>query len=231
MLQDIHIPHQLTGRELDLYLAHGWYRMGPAIFTTHAITLQGWIYPVQWLRIRLEQMEVRPGLQKLMRQNRHLSVSVRPLEITDELDQLYARYYDGISFEASPTIADFLLCGASNAAYDSYVVQLRTETGQLAAAGIYDQGENSIAGIMNFYDPAFQKSSPGKYLMLLKALIAREAGMLYYYPGYIATGMSKFDYKKQLAPEATEYYDPAGMCWHPLSELPPSEILPIPSPH
>ena len=230
MLQDIHIPQELTGRQLDLYLAHGWYRMGPAIFTTHAITLEGWIYPVQWIRIRLDRMEVDRGLEKLMKKNRELAVSVRPFQMSEEMDQLYDRYYESVSFEASPSIADFLLCGAIDTAYDSYVVELRNNASQLVAAGIYDQGEESIAGIMNFYDPLYGKTSPGRYLMLLKALLARQAGMLYYYPGYIATGMKKFDYKKKLAPEATEFFEPASQQWRPIEELNADELKPIPAP-
>ncbi|MCR6719793.1 MAG: arginyl-tRNA--protein transferase [Chitinophagaceae bacterium] len=195
MLQDIHIPHSLSGRELDLYLAHGWYRMGPAIFTTQAITLDGIVYPVQWLRINLAKFALTTGLRKLMKRNRRFTVSVRPLEITEEMEEMYSRYYALVDFEASPSVADFMLCGALQAVFDSYVVELRHHE-KLIAAGIYDQGEKSIAGIMNFYDPEYARFSPGRYMMLLKALLAAEAGMEFYYPGYIADGLSKFDYKK-----------------------------------
>lgn len=212
MLQDIHIPHSLSGRELDLYLAHGWYRMGPAIFTTQAITLEGVVYPVQWLRLNLAKFSLTSGLRKLMKRNRDFVISIRPLEITDEMEELYSRYYASIDFEASPSIADFMLCGALEAVFDSYVVELRHHE-KLVAAGIYDQGEKSIAGIMNFYDPEYARYSPGRFMMLLKALLATEAGMHFYYPGYIVEGLSKFDYKKTLLPEATELYDVKGMMW------------------
>lgn len=212
MLQDIHIPHSLSGRELDLYLAHGWYRMGPAIFTTQAITLNDVVYPVQWLRINLKKFTVSNSLNKLMKKNRDFTVSVQPLVITDEMEELYSRYYVSVDFEASPSVNDFMLCGALQAVFDSYVIELR-DAGRLTAVGIYDQGEKSIAGIMNFYDPGYARYSLGKYLMLLKALLASEAGMQYYYPGYIAAGLSKFDYKKKLSPEATELFEPREREW------------------
>lgn len=212
MLQDIHIPHSLSGRELDLYLAHGWYRMGPAIFTTRAITLEGAVFPVQWLRINLDRFSLRTGHRRLLKKNEKFKISIAPLDITSELEDLYARYYAAVNFEASPSVADFMLCGAPGSAFDSYLISLRHE-GRLLAAGIYDQGEKSIAGIMNFYEPSIAQYSPGRYLMLLKTLVARDAGMRYYYPGYAAEGLPKFDYKKKLSPEATEYYEPKDMQW------------------
>ena len=212
MLQDIHIPHSLSGRELDLYLAHGWYRMGPAIFTTQAITLNDVVYPVQWLRLNLSKFVLTSGLRKLMKRNREFSISVRPLEITTEMEDLYSRYYDTVDFDASPSVTDFMLCGALEAVFDSYVVELRHHK-KLIAAGIYDQGEKAIAGIMNFYEPSYARYSLGRYMMLLKALMATEAGMQFYYPGYIAEGLSKFDYKKKLLPEATEVYRVKEMIW------------------
>ncbi|MEJ7659632.1 MAG: hypothetical protein WKG07_08390 [Hymenobacter sp.] len=49
-------------------------------------------------------------------------------------------------------------------------MEVRAE-GHLIAAGIFDQGTRSLAGIVNFYDPDYRKYSLGKYLMLYEIRI------------------------------------------------------------
>ena len=83
-----------------------------------------------------------------------------------------------------PSLEALLLDGASYSIFDTWVVDVRAD-GQLIAAGIFDQGTRSLAGIVNFYDPDFRKYSLGKYLMLCKLNYAQRQNLAYYYPGYL----------------------------------------------
>src|SRR5204863_6789315 len=114
--------------------------------------------------------------------------------ITDELEELYTLYRTSADFDPPQSEEEYLFLAIDHNIYDSYLVEIR-DNGKLIAAGIFDNGEKTIAGIMNFFHPAYKKYSLGKYLMLLKIDHAIEMGKLWYYPGYIARGYLKFDYK------------------------------------
>jgi leucyl-tRNA---protein transferase len=212
MIKAIHFPTALSGHELDEYLAKGWFRMGQTIFTTDLLPVNGNIHPVYWLRYVLQKVRYGKKQERLLAINKHFSVSLKPFLLSEELEYLYASYLAIIDFDAPPTVESFLLDGDNNSIYDTQLIEIR-DAGRLIAAGIFDNGENSIAGIMNFYDPAYKAKSMGKYLMLLKINYAVAFGKLFYYPGYIAGGFSKFDYKLFPDPAAAEIFDSKQEQW------------------
>lgn len=220
MINAIHFPFELTGHELDEYLARGWFRMGQTIFTTNFIPVREKIVPVYWLRLILAQVHYGKKQKRLLAINKEFTVDIKPFRVTDELEDLYAVYRASIDFDASPTVESFLLNGAIESVYDTQIIEIR-DADELIAAGIFDNGENSISGIMNFYHPAYKAKSLGKYLMLLKIDHAIAAGKTYYYPGYIASGgYTKFDYKLFPALKASEIYDPRSGEWVGVPALP-----------
>lgn len=216
MIKAINFPIELTGSELDDYLARGWFRMGQTIFTTDFIPMAEHIYPVYWLRVVLDKVQYGKKQKRLLAINKNLAIDFRPFQVTEELENLYSIYKASVDFDASPTVESFLLNGSSNSVYDTCVIELR-DAGQLIAAGIFDNGKTGIAGIMNFYHPQYKAKSLGKYLMLLKINYAIAENKTYYYPGYIASGYSKFDYKLFPALEATEIYDSEREEWKPVA--------------
>src|SRR4249919_2009504 len=98
MIEDIHFPENLTGRELDQYLSRGWFRMGQTIFTTDAVPLNGSVYAVQWLRINLRQLKYGKNQKKLFLVNNNFSARVKPLTITTELEGLFRLYRTSVDF-------------------------------------------------------------------------------------------------------------------------------------
>lgn len=216
MIKAIHFPINLTADELDEYLAKGWFRMGQTIFTTDFIPVEGRIHPVFWLRFDLKKISFGKKQKKLIAFNQGYTVHTQPCVITDELEDLYTLYRMNVDFDAPPTVESYLLDGELSNIYDSHLIEVRDED-RLIAAGIFDNGNSSIAGIMNFYDPAYKGRSPGKFLMLLKINHAIITGKAYYYPGYIAAGFTKFDYKLFPDPAAAEIYDTKKEKWIPFT--------------
>ncbi|HLG38846.1 MAG TPA: hypothetical protein VI461_04220 [Chitinophagaceae bacterium] len=215
MMETIHFPHELSGPELDFYLSIGWYRMGQTIFTTHFIPVKDKIHRVYWLRLPVQQVRYGKKQKRLLAINKKFSITVKPFYPSKELDELYAAYRSSINFDAPPTVNGFLLSEYDEEfknIYDTHVIELR-DAGRLIAAGIFDNGEISIAGIMNFYHPDYAVKSLGKYLMLLKINLAIESGKIYYYPGYVVSGYPKFDYKLFPDKQRTEWYDPVTNEW------------------
>lgn len=201
----IFYPEKLSPGQLDSFLEKGWYRMGQGIFTTHYIFQEDNLYQVYWLRYNLKKLFFLKLHQKIFNSNRNFTVSILPLHITAEQEALFTIYKTGIDFDPAETIKHLLLGEASHNIYDTHVIEVRDQN-VLIAAGIFDYGKKSIAGILNFYHPAYKKYSLGKYLMLLKIKQAQAMGKHWYYPGYIVKGFSKFDYKLFAGKSAAELY-------------------------
>ena len=186
--------------------------MGQIIFTTNHIVYEEAVYRVYWLRYFIPSIKYNKNHQKIIALNHNFSVEIKPLEITEELEELYALYKSSIAFQASETIRNFLLDGGTADIYNTSVIEIR-DNNKLIGAGIFDNGTSSIAGIMNFYAPSYKKHSLGKYLMLLKINYAKAMSKAWYYPGYIVAGYPKFDYKLFIGKEIAEIYLPELASW------------------
>lgn len=206
----------IPGVVLDYYLSQGYYRMRQDLFTCQFLPHDDQLYTVHWLRLALRHVQHGSKQRHLLRLNAPFTVTVRPFRLTVEYEALYSLYHQGITFDASPTLAELLLDDSYRSVFKTEVVEVR-DGDLLIAAGIFDQGTNSIAGIVNFYHPAYRKHSLGKYLMLLKMAHASQQQKTYYYPGYLAHGYPKFDYKLFACPAATEVYDCRNGRWQPFS--------------
>jgi len=190
--------------------------MNQDLFTCRFLPVGPRIYTVHWLRLVVPQVQYGSKPRRLLRQNARFSVAVKPFRLTAEYDELYTRYHASIDFDASPSLEELLLAGATHSVFDTHIIEVR-DGDQLIAAGIFDRGTTTIAGIVNFYDPAYRKHSLGKYLLLLKTEYARQEQLAYYYPGYLVHGYPKFDYKLFASPEATEVFDFQNSEWLPFS--------------
>jgi arginine-tRNA-protein transferase len=219
MIKDLYFPDELSGTELDTFLEKGWYRLGQIIFTTDFIQLNETWYRVFWLRYRLEAIRFGKKQLTLLKANRHFEIQVKSLKITEEMEELFQVYKSNINFEVSPTISNYLFDGSIFGSVEQNVFQTEMieirEKGRLIALGVFDNGDESIAGILNFYHPEYSKYSLGKFLMLLKINLALQAGKTWYYPGYIAYDYTKFDYKLFPGHPGAEIFDPDSQLWLP----------------
>lgn len=221
MFKDLHILPRITGAMLDEYLALGWYRMGQIIFTTDYLYKDEQYIRVFWLRYRMDLFRFSRKQEKLLQLPEGFTISNKPLLLSEELEAVYQLYRREIDFEISPTLREnlFSLCFISSEeapAYDSWVIEIR-DKGKLIAAGIYDMGEKSMMGIINFYDPAYKKFSLGKRMILYKLRESLLRKLDYYYPGYIVPDYPKFDYKLEAGPEICEIYHTTEDAWLPYS--------------
>ncbi len=210
----VHNPTSLSPAQLDNYLAAGWYRMQLLIFTTDLITKDDRLVPVFWLRLVVNKYQPSRTHKKIIAANKGFTVAVEPLQITEELELLYKQYRETMDFDLSPTLQESLLGEEDTSVYQTKCITIR-DGEELIAAGIFDEGENSIAGIINFYHPNYAAKSLGKYLMLLKLQFAQQHMKKYYYSGYISTVFSKFDYKLMVGAAATEVYNRQQEEWVP----------------
>lgn len=201
---------------MDAYLSNGYFRMQQSVFTCHSEFFDGRFRPVLWLRVVLANVRYETNQRRLFRINEKFSVVIKPFVLSEEIETLYAVYRSSVDFDAPHSVKSCLLDANTNSVFMTYVVEIR-EGNQLIAAGIFDNGSQSIAGIMNFYHPEYRRYSLGKYLMLLKINHARAQEKTYYYPGYLVSSYPKFDYKLFACEAATEVFDSINGMWLPFS--------------
>lgn len=208
---DVELLDSVKGEILDYYLAKGWYRMGMYVFTTAIVQTEEATFPVYWLRYSTPQIRFNKSNLALLKKNKHFTVSYQPLILTKELEDLHTAYYHSINFETSPNLQEFIF-EPGREIFDTHVIEIR-EAGKLIAAGIFDKGKDSIAGIRIFFHPDYKKYSPGKYLILLKCNFCRLHRINWYYPGYFSPNYPKFDYKLFVDKNSTEVFIPVENTW------------------
>ena len=203
-------------RVLDAYLQKGFYRMQHQLFTTNYTQFhtESYALPVFWLRIDLKKVEESSTAKKIRKKCAGLTVTVKEADINDEVRELYALYWEYINFITSDRCEDYLHEEGTANPFDSKMIEIR-DCGRLVAVGYFDQGEKSIAGILNFFHPEYHGFSLGKYLILQKLDYAKAMGCDYYYTGYLSTATEKFDYKLFPDIDAVEVFLPIEKRWVP----------------
>ncbi len=193
--------------------------MQQRLFTTAAIDLgAGHRYAVYWVRIRISGYTPPRVYRYLSRRCAAFSLTLSNTAIPDtETEALYAAYYAHVSqhFDTADTASEVLLGTAQQSYFPTRQWKLREAGGRLIGAGFFDEGVESSAGILNFYHPDYARLSLGKWLYFETILEAWRAGKQWFYPGYIAPGYSRFDYKLEAGTEWIEVWDAQRQCWLP----------------
>ena len=200
----------------DDLLAAGYYRMQHLMFTCNDIALgeNDTLIPVFWLRTLVKKCRLQKSAATILKRGSRFDISFQKAYVDDEIEHLYAQYKKHVSFTISPSCADYLHQDMFPQPFDSMMVQIR-DKGNLIATGYFDQGTQSIAGIMNIYHPQYKNYSLGKLLILQKLQYALSQNKSFYYTGYISTGSTRFDYKTFPDPAAVEVLLPDKQQWVP----------------
>lgn len=215
-------PTELLPEHLDAYLAHGWYRMGQGIFTTHFLTFQGDFFSALWLRLPLEGYTFKKRTARLIRQNlARFRCEFHPASIDEEKEALYQLYREDFPAPLSNSLSQSLLNGQNKNIFQT--LEFRVYDGQkLVALSYFDLGVNSSASILGIYHPGYKKDSLGFFTMLMEIVYSMERGLHYFYPGYVAPGYPRFDYKLRIG--EIEYLSMDKGTWKPYHTLDPSEV-------
>lgn len=225
MFAQIEYPEKLLPEELDKYLANGWFRMRQTIFTTHFLHFDQRFYSAIWLRVALDNSIYDKRYRTLHKLNKGFRTEIKKAgigAITAQHESLFQHYRQSISFDVSPTLQELLFGNETYNRFNTYQVNMYDgET--MIAAGFFDLGKKSAAGITCIYHPAYKKYSPGKYLMYLKMDFCKHRQLEYFYPGYVAPGYNSFDYKLEIGKAAIQYLQLSTMQWLPYNPIAPTQ--------
>ena len=209
-----------TGTVLDDYLAAGYYRTQHLLFTTHETPISSLdkTYPVFWLRIPLHNLVESASAVAIRKKCSAFTFSYKKATVTKKAKELYSQYLNSIDFEAAASCESYLYHPYFENPFQSKMLEIKNGK-DLIALGYFDVGSISLAGILNFYHPAYKKYSLGKYLMLKKLDYAITHKLQFYYTGYISTESNKFDYKIFPDKKAVEVYLPIEKTWVPFRNM------------
>ncbi len=213
MFSKIEVYEQKNPNQLDQYLANGWYRSGKNIFTTNFLKFDNTFYSAIWYRLNLQKgIEYLPFLNKKLAKIKAFKITFEKFEYDTEAENLFQKYKTSRPFETAKSLLELL--DITHAKFNTQAIKIY-DFNRLIGIGIADLGENSMAGIVCFFDPNYQKYSLGKTLMYLKIKHCIEMGLPYFYPGYFAPGYKSFDYKLELLPQLGEFLELKTNAWLP----------------
>ncbi len=215
----------ISPRELDQHLARGWYRMGQGIYTCSLLWGKTGQTPVIWLRLPLHNFRFNKRQRRIMRRNaQRFRVEIRPFEFYEEQEELFKVYK--ASFDGSLSNSFKLQVNGGNDVnvFDSKEIAIY-DGERLVAFSLFDLGWLSATSISGIYHPDYARYSLGYWTMLLEIEYAQSIGKHFYYPGYVAPGISKFDYKLRIGKQVEGYLPVSGL-WIPYSRFPHEMLLP-----
>ncbi len=204
--------------QLDRFLSIGWFRLQQNIFTTDIVYFNNEPYKAIWLRVRLQNYLPDKKYFALQKKNARFKTEILKAAIKPEHDALYERYKKSITFNSSPNLQWLLYGNSIRNVYDTYMINMY-DGNTLAGLGFFDLGNTSAAGISSFYDPAYKKYSPGRYMIYKKMLYCKERRLKYFYPGYFVPGYARFDYKIEIGKGSLEYWNTYSKTWQPLPTI------------
>lgn len=185
--------------------------MGQGVFTCKFLIFESRLYSAIWIRLFLPGFQFSKSQRKLFRKlEKQFTWEFAPLSINREKEALYQRYERQFSGRIAPSLASSLHDDGIHNIFNSWEVCIREQdSGKLVAYSVFDLGHDSLTSIVGIYDPDYAPYSLGYFSMLLEVFYGMENGYTFYYPGYVAPGYPKFDYKLRLGPVAY-YADETG---------------------
>ena len=80
------------------------------------------------------------------------SIDYEPFRIDHDLEKLFSSYKKVGTFLSENSLKHIF--GSDTETFNTEVIKIRDKN-ELIAAGLFDKGNNSISGVMNFYDPDY----------------------------------------------------------------------------
>jgi arginyl-tRNA--protein-N-Asp/Glu arginylyltransferase len=139
--------------------------------------------------------------RRVWKKNRHLEVSLHPLEDNPEYFDLYKRYQKarhldgGMSNDSHEQYQKFLL----QSHVDSMLVEFR-EAGILRMVSIIDVLDDGLSSVYTFFEPDIAQAGFGTYNVLWQIELCRQLELPYLYLGYWIKESRKMAYKANFQP-------------------------------
>ena len=96
---------RFSGSNIDVLLAHGWFRMGRYMYTVNHIGIEREIR-VFWLCYDLTETDYPKSVRILQKRSQRFQFQCRDLVLNEELTNLYLRYRESIDLDAADSLEE-----------------------------------------------------------------------------------------------------------------------------
>lgn len=190
--------------QMDALLERGWRHFGTHFFRYNLGFYENEICRVFPLRIRLSDFSYSKSQRRIFKKNQDFQSVVRPIEITEEKENLFDRHKRRFKSGVPDSLYDFLSFDAANVPCEAFEVCVYAKE-NLLAVSFFDVGETAISSVYAMFAPEEGRRSLGIFTMLLEIDFAIKNGKDFYYQGYAYERESFYDYKKRF--RALEKFD------------------------
>lgn len=220
MIVQLYTPKNLPPSSLDSYMSSGWFRSSYMLYRSEIMCISEDVREIINIRLNLDKHVFSKRFQKILTQNaKRFNVKIEPLHLTEEQDALYQQQkgkFKGFIFDKLAYFFNTMPDNNQDTIFETYQVGVYDE-GKLVAVSFFDVGRKSLVSLLGLYDMTYSKYSLGIYTMLLEMQHGQDTLRKFYYPGYIISGDTAFNYKLRLG--NFQYYDWGGW-WRNLDEIP-----------
>ncbi|QQS31605.1 MAG: arginine-tRNA-protein transferase [Acidobacteriota bacterium] len=200
--------YRLNRPDFDRLMAEGWRNFGCKFFRYNLGFHGEDLVHVIPLRVQLSELKLSQSQKRILKRNVNLQVTIEPINITDEVVDLFFRHRERFTEYPPENIYIYLSDDPANRPVEGKQFNVRDGSGKLLALGITNVGEDCLSAVYSCFEPTEKSRSLGIFLMLKEIEYAQYLGMSYYYHGYAYDKPSYYDYKKRFT--ALEAFDWKG---------------------
>lgn len=205
----------LSGESFDQFMAFGFRHFGSLFYRYQLGIHEDQLVTVLPLRIVLEDFQLSKSQRKTKNKNQDLEFYFEPLNVTEEIENLFYEHIGRFQDNLPDSIYTFL--GEDSEGPTNTVQCIVRDGDKLVAASFLDIGAASTSSIYGMFDLDYSKRRLGIYTMLLEIQYSIELNKIYYYPGYAYDQKSFYDYKKTF--HGMEYLDWEKEIWLPFQRV------------
>ncbi len=188
----------LSPVELDRRLRVGDRRQGVLLYQTKCLACTA----CEPIRIDVPRFAPNKSQRRVWRKGqRELRVEMGPPELSDERVELYNRHKfgRGLNSDDKPIDAEGYRIFLVDSCCASF--ELRYFHGDaLIGVAIVDRGAESLSAVYCYFDPAYEKMSPGTFSILTQVELCRRWSLRYLYLGLYIEACPSMAYKSRYLP-------------------------------
>ena len=156
--------------------------------------------------------------KRVLKKNTHLERRVTSPWATEEQYDLFRRYLDSRHADggmADMDVFEFAAMIEETPIRSRVIEYIDTTTKTLVAVCLTDVLQDGLSMVYSFFDPDYESSSLGKFIILDHVEIARSGDLPYVYLGYWVPGSPKMDYKAKFSALQIYKYNE----WTPIGDI------------
>src|SRR5664279_3469649 len=134
LINEAFYAESVSDAQLDILLADAWRHFGTHFFRYNLGIYENEIRRVIPLRIRLADFSLSKSQRRVLRKNADLQTEIKPVEITNEVESLFARHKQRFKSGIPDSIYDFLSREPASVPSPAYQVSVRQDDELLAAS-------------------------------------------------------------------------------------------------